>query len=304
MNFDIIGDIHGHADALVELLAKMGYHQQGGVWHQYGHTAIFVGDFIDRGPAQLSTLDIVRPMVDEGAAMAVMGNHEFNAIAWHTPDPDRPGHYLREHSEKNRKQHQAFLDDTAARPEIVQDVLNWFLKLPLWIDLPDLRVVHACWHPAYMEALAPQLERGRRLSRSLVEAASRRGSPEFKAIEAILKGPEARLPDGLSFTMGDEERHEARTRWWDADAATFRESAIVDDATRPLLPDIEMPAELRFGYQGYKPVFIGHYWMRGPHQPLTPRVACVDYSVGKGGPLVAYRWRGERDLDPAHFIST
>ena len=304
MNYDIIGDIHGHADALVALLGKMGYHKKGRIWHQDGHTAIFVGDFIDRGPGQLGTLDIVRPMIDEGGALAVMGNHEFNAIAWHTPDPERPGHYLREHSEKNQKQHQAFLNETAGRPELVQDLMTWFLKLPLWIDLPGLRVVHACWHPAHMEALAPQLEKGQRLNRGLVEAANRRGSPAFDAIAAILKGPEAKLPGELSFTMGDEKRYEARTRWWDAGAITFRESAIVDEPTRPLLPDIEIPSELRFGYRGDKPVFIGHYWMRGAHQPVAPRVACVDYSVGKGGPLVAYRWRGEHDLDRAHFIGT
>jgi hypothetical protein len=243
-------------------------------------------------------------MVDEGAALAVMGNHELNAIAWHTPDPTRPGHYLREHSKKNQRQHQAFLDDTSGKPEIVRDALNWFYKLPLWIDLPGLRVVHACWHPTYMEALTPLLEPGRCMNESLLERASRHGSPEFNAIEAILKGPEARLPDGMFFTMGDEKRYEARTRWWDADAVTFRESAIVDDATRPLLPNTEIPAELRFGYQGDKPVFIGHYWMRGPHQPLALRVGCVDYSVGKGGPLVAYRWRGESDVDSANFIST
>ena len=285
MDSDIIGDIHGHADALAGLLDKMGYSKKSGMWRQDDHIAIFVGDFIDRGPGQLGTFGIVRPMIDEGAALAVMGNHEFNAIAWHTPDPASPGHYLREHSEKNQKQHQAFLDDTAGKPEVV-------------------RVVHACGHPNYMEVLAPRLESGRRLNEGLVEAASRRGSPEFHAIEAILKGPEARLPNGLSFTMGDEKRYEARTRWWDADAVTFRESAIVDDATRSLLPNIEIPAELRFGYQGDKPVFVGHYWMRGPHQPLAPLVACVDYSVGKGGPLVAYRWHGEKDLDAANFIST
>ena len=304
MNYDIIGDIHGHAGALVALLGKMGYRKKGSLWHQDGHTAIFVGDFIDRGPGQLDTLDIVRPMVDEGVALAVMGNHEFNAIAWHTPDPARPGHYLREHSGKNQKQHQAFLDDTAAKPELLRDVLNWFFKLPLWIDLPGLRVVHACWHPTYMSALAPQLEPGQQLSMGLVEAASRRGSPAFDAIETILKGPEAELPDGLSFTMAGETRCEARTRWWDADAVTFRESAIVDDATRLLLPNTDISAELRCGYRGDKPVFIGHYWMRGVPQPLTARVACVDYSAGKGGPLVAYRWRGEQDLDRAHFVST
>ena len=29
-------------------------------------------------------------MIDQQAALSVMGNHEFNAAAYHTPDPDIP----------------------------------------------------------------------------------------------------------------------------------------------------------------------------------------------------------------------
>jgi hypothetical protein len=46
---------------------------------------------IDRGPKQLATVDLVRRMVEAGSARGVMGNHEFNAIAWATPDPEHPG---------------------------------------------------------------------------------------------------------------------------------------------------------------------------------------------------------------------
>lgn len=304
MDYDIIGDIHGHAEELVDLLSKLGYRKNGRVWRQDGHTAIFVGDFIDRGVGQLETLDIVRPMIDEQAALAVMGNHEFNAIAWHTRDPKDHRKFLREHLPKKQEQHQAFLDATAGQPDQGKDLVNWFYQLPLWIDLPELRVVHACWHPTYMLALAPLLEPGQRLNKGLVEAASRRGSPEFEAIEAILKGPEVKLPKGVSFKVGGEERHEARTRWWDTEAVTFRESAIVDTATRAELPETDVPEELRFGYHGDQPVFIGHYWWGGTLEPIAPRVACVDYSVGRTGPLVAYRWRGEKGLDSANFIST
>jgi len=38
---------------------------------------------------------MVRHMVDAGSALAVMGNHDFNAIAWYLPDPANPGDYLR-----------------------------------------------------------------------------------------------------------------------------------------------------------------------------------------------------------------
>ena len=51
-----------------------------------------------------------------------------------------------------------------------------------------------------------------------------------------------------------------------------------------------------------KPVFIGHYWLTGERpELLAPNVACLDWSVAKGGVLCAYRWNGEQTLDPAQF---
>lgn len=50
------------------------------------------------------------------------------------------------------------------------------------------------------------------------------------------------------------------------------------------------------------PVFIGHYWFTGTPVPLTGNVACLDYSVAKGGHLVCYRWDGEQRLDESKFV--
>ena len=60
------------------------------------------------GPQQRRVLEIVRPMVEAGSALAVMGNHEFNAIAYFTADGE--GGHLRARNEKNTRQHQVFLD--------------------------------------------------------------------------------------------------------------------------------------------------------------------------------------------------
>lgn len=303
MGYDIIGDIHGHADSLRAVLRRMDYREHDGCWRHPGRQALFIGDFIDRGPGQAETVRIVRGMVDAGAALAIMGNHEFNAIAWDTPDPLRPGEYLRPHVGKNRKQHEAFLKELEDKPALRRSILDWFLTLPLWLDLPDVRAVHASWHPQFMARLEPKLQPGRCLDMKLLEAGCRRGSEEHRWLEAILKGPEVALPDGITFLQGDQRRSEARTRWWDSGAITFRQSAIVDDGAVPLLPDTPVPADLRFGYNGDQPLFIGHYWMRGEPRPLTPRVGCVDYSAGGGHPLVAYRWDGESVLDAAHFVA-
>ena len=58
----------------------------------------------------METVEIIRSMVDAENALAILGNHELNAIAWHTPHPERDGEYLRSHhGEKNRHQHDKFL---------------------------------------------------------------------------------------------------------------------------------------------------------------------------------------------------
>jgi len=81
--FDIIGDIHGEADALRRLLSALGYVEQGraGFLSPAGRRALFVGDYIDRGPAIADCLRLVRAMVDSGNAIALLGNHEYNALA-------------------------------------------------------------------------------------------------------------------------------------------------------------------------------------------------------------------------------
>jgi hypothetical protein len=100
--YDLIGDIHGHADELISLLEQLGYGSNLGHYSHPSRKAVFVGDFIDRGPQIRETLAVVRPMVQRGSALAVMGNHEFNALCYHTPDPHQSGSFLRPHSVKNK----------------------------------------------------------------------------------------------------------------------------------------------------------------------------------------------------------
>jgi hypothetical protein len=303
---DVIGDIHGHADKLVALLVKLGYRQRNGAWRHSDpdRTAIFVGDFIDRGPGQLAALGIVRAMLDAGTAQAVMGNHEFNAVAWHTPDHTRPGLHLRKRSEKNQLQHRAFLSETEHDPALHQELVNWFLTLPLWLDLPGLRIVHACWDPAQIAAIAPRLLPGNKLDLALVTAGSRPGTLEYDAIETLLKGPEIELPLGHDFTdPGGHVRTKVRLRWWDAGARTYRQAGIANGAMAGQFPDLPLPAECKSGYTGDKPVLFGHYWESGTPRPYSNKVACVDYSACKGGPLVAYHWQGEDELQAGHFVA-
>jgi len=306
MAYDVIGDIHGQADKMEALLGEMGYRDIGGAFRHPSRTAIFVGDFIDRGPRQIDSVMTVRRMVDAGSAQAVMGNHEFNAIAWHTADPQQRGEHLRRRTgakgEVNRQQHAAFLREVDGKPALHQDVMNWFMTLPLWLDLPDLRVVHACWHDGYMQMLKPHLTAENQLTPELMVAASRAGQVEFRAVEGLTKGLEAELPSGHSFIDKDGHvRHNVRIRWWNSNANTYRELALMPDDMRERLPSIPLADDARSRYDDSKPVFFGHYWMIGTPTMQSPTAACVDYSAAKDGPLVAYRWDGEPMLDNANF---
>jgi hypothetical protein len=297
MNYDVIGDIHGQLGKLVSLLSLLGYAESGGLYRHPSRTAIFVGDLIDRGPEQLATVDLVQRMVQAGSARCVLGNHEFNAIAWVTPDPQHPGKYLRDHhTPGNRKQHQAFLDVVEGTRR-QKEITDWFKTLPLWLDLGELRVVHACWHQEAIDRLSPLTGRGNAVTDELVMLGTQKGHWVYEAIEVVCKGPEIPLPDGIKFydSMG-RERRDVRVRWWLPEARTFRDAAIVPPGNEQRVPDAPLPSEWKGHPYSGPPVLFGHYWFTGSPQVISTQFACLDYSVAKGGPLVAYRFDGEEEL--------
>jgi len=46
-------------------------------------------------------------------------------------------------------------------------------------------------------------------------------------------------------------------------------------------------------YQGDIKVFFGHYWLKGNPKTDNDKCVCLDYSVAKGGKLVAARLNGD-----------
>src|ERR1700733_8503903 len=88
--FDIIGDIHGCFDELVELLTNLGYsiekQANGDGAPAYtaqppeGRKAIFLGDLVDRGPKIPEVLKLAMSMVAAGTALCVPGNHDVKLM--------------------------------------------------------------------------------------------------------------------------------------------------------------------------------------------------------------------------------
>jgi hypothetical protein len=83
---------------------------------------------------------------------------------------------------------------------------------------------------------------------------------------------------------------------------TWREAVIADDAVRAHIPPTPLPSGLLEPPDYTRPTFFGHYSLPAPLALQTPMLACVDASVGKGGPLAAYRYSGEARLDADRFL--
>ena len=72
--------------------------------------------------------------------------------------------------------------------------------------------------------------------------------------------------------------------------------ALVPRGSEDAVPDIEVPPEFALGPIDGSPILFGHHWFSGDVALETTKVACLDWSAAREGPLVAYRWDGEPEL--------
>ena len=295
-SYDIIPDIHGHHGKLLSLLAKLGYRHEGGTHrHPEGRRVVFLGDFIDRGPEIRKVLHTVKGMMDAGDAHAVMGNHEYNAICYATPDGK--GGYLKDRAKESYKGHLTSVRAFDGREDEWAEWIAWFKRLPLFLDFGDFRAVHACWD----EAAIRYIDGKSMEDPDFLRESRRRDSKAYHAVEHLLCGPEVHLPEGYEFFDKEgTKRFKIRSRWWDLrEGETFGTVCMPEpmDCPHPLLgrhlkrvPDYPHDAP---------PVFCGHYWLPASRTPgpLRHNVICLDHSAGLGGPLVACRWNGSESME-------
>jgi protein phosphatase len=80
--FDVVGDVHGCFDELVELMDKLGYRLDGTTVTPPDpiRKLVFVGDLVDRGPGTAQVLRLVMDMVERGQAFCVPGNHDVKLV--------------------------------------------------------------------------------------------------------------------------------------------------------------------------------------------------------------------------------
>lgn len=82
---DIVGDVHGCLDELLELMGSLGYavQKEDGEFRvavPEGRKLAFVGDLVDRGPATNEVLRLAMTMVKAGQAYCVPGNHDAKLL--------------------------------------------------------------------------------------------------------------------------------------------------------------------------------------------------------------------------------
>ena len=277
-SYDLIGDVHGHADLLYTLVEKLGYVRKGSSYeHPKGRKLVFVGDLINRGPDSASVLNFVRKTWEEGNAYVTLGNHEFRILQLASINQGLP--------------------DASYEPFV-----PWLKTLPLFLDLQDVRVVHAAWHISSIALIsqAPVPDN------SFIQATLDKSSPERQAVDHILKGVKANLPkDSILRDRFGIVRQKGRLRWWE----DLRGKPFADALFSPMygnlleeIPNAKDIDKVEPYPKDDKPVFIGHYCLE-PHVPkINDNVICIDGCVTCDKRLWGYRHAGKQKLAKANLV--
>ncbi|MCE6959239.1 metallophosphoesterase [Cereibacter sphaeroides] len=297
---DIVPDLHGNTERLRRILQALDRERDTGR-HVDGRSIAFLGDYIDRGPDNLAVLSVVEGILERGEGIALMGNHELNALLFHTegvPERDAGPGYLRRHSASNLRQHATFLAEAPVGSRAASRALGLMLELPLFHERPGLRLVHACWDDAAIATVKARRPDGR-LKREDLEEIAWEETDFARAVVLLCKGPEIELPAGAWYhdTSG-HRRDKSRTCWWRGVPGGLHELVVsVPDLAN--IPDHPVAlAEVPSLYPADAPaVIFGHYQLRGEPQ-VTRRALCLDYPAE----APSYRWDGEEDLEADKLV--
>ncbi len=317
---DVIGDVHGELEALLRLLHRLGVDPERST---ASRPVIFVGDLIDRGPDSVGVVELVRRLAEAGIAWCVAGNHELNVLAedrkegngWYWGDPS-------DHAQVAGQR--VPYGSRLATPQEHASIRDFLAELPLALERPDLRVVHACWDATLAARLPIEGD---------IATLSRAWSQEISAdLDARLVGLQARAERAAFAELKDQSVVPSRL----LPAVAEEDTALqARNPIKLLTSGAEVPAtKLPLDFTGGKwrmaerdlwwergadrPTIVGHYWRRrgaaiaGKPDPWggvptfgwSGGVFCVDYSVGRryeeralrgrsdgfDGALAAVRW--------------
>lgn len=147
MKVDIIGDIHGCYEELLELLEVLGYKNKGSQWvHPDKRKLVFIGDLMDRGPSSLKVIELVYQLVTKDKiAKYIPGNHCDKLYRYFLGNNVKIQHGL----ETTVEEYEAL--NTKEQVAIRNKMIRLYEQAPLYLEIPEVNVVIA--HAGIKESL-------------------------------------------------------------------------------------------------------------------------------------------------------
>jgi protein phosphatase len=181
----VIPDVHGQRVAL-ELLVTEALAQ--------GRFVLQLGDIVDRGPDSVGALEIMLDLMDGGAGLMLLGNHEWKMLRALAGQP------VRLNPDAART-----LREISAVPGLADRFLRARDRMPFYARHGARLFVHGAWDPAMTEG-APLSERDhdRLLSRALYGQTTGRMDAKGRP-ERVWDWVDA-LPAGLEVVVGHDWR--------------------------------------------------------------------------------------------------
>lgn len=294
--FDFIGDVHGNAKKLLQLIDKLGYVRNDNGWmHHENRQIIILGDFINVGKESKKVLSILHELWEKNIACVLVGNHEYFLAL----------NFLKNGTSVFEKNSKIFFEYESLFNEFNSDYselvkhIEWFASLPLYFETVKFRAVHAYWNNSNISII--------RNCNSLKDIFQARKQKLIKK-EEVKSIVNETLNGKLIYHYNSwlfKKPQKFRIKWWnELYNKDLSDNIIVHNKTNlkskkitpKLLPDFKP-------YQNNeKPVFIGHYWLQTLPCLLKNNVCCLDFGAAKGGYLTAYRFNGEQKLDARNLV--
>lgn len=301
--YDIIGDVHGYANILKNLLLKLGYKKTTDGYSHPERKVVFVGDFINRGPQIRKSMKIVRKMVENGNALAILGNHELNALIVDSKNKkDAP---LVKNPPKNFLSVFKTLGEFSSKTDEWNSYMKWMRTLPLFIETEQLRFVHACWANDAITYLKENLPPGKIKRKVFRDLYKNPDSELSRNIWLVTKGVYFKMPGDMKIKNNKGVSPQSfRTRWWENPAGkTFQELSF---ESKYELPGYTVPEQILPDYYSYEEneplLFFGHYCRGNGPFIIRSNICCLDSCVTGKKTLTAYRWQGEKELTEEHLV--